>query len=142
MIFMLIGLSLPAGSGRILKNLCESVSRRIIPIRQLTERNLSLETKDLRDSWSSANKNGGLLGMTGEVGFSASCWGWPLFHSGGHPNRQCCDPSARRPNAVLLLGALANMRSLIERLGRDPLPNVVVSSAATIPPEQRRMRKS
>jgi hypothetical protein len=36
-------------------------------------RNLSLEIEDLRDSSSSANKNGGLLGMTGEAGFSASC---------------------------------------------------------------------
>jgi hypothetical protein len=38
-------------------------------------RNLALSIfKVLRDSSSSANKNGGLLGMTGQRGFSAACF--------------------------------------------------------------------
>ena len=53
---------------RMLKNLCE----RCHSDPALRERNLSPEAKDLRDSSLSANKNGGLLGMTGEAGFSAS----------------------------------------------------------------------
>jgi hypothetical protein len=63
----------------MLKNLCESVGWRIIPSEALERtvqseaRNFALEAKDLRDSSSSANKNGGLLGMTGGAGFSASC---------------------------------------------------------------------
>jgi hypothetical protein len=37
-------------------------------------RNLALSIfNPVRDSSSSANKNGGLLGMTGQTGFSAAC---------------------------------------------------------------------
>jgi methionine synthase II (cobalamin-independent) len=45
-----------------------------ISLRVNSARNLALSIVNaVRDSSSSANKNGGLLGMTGQTGFSATC---------------------------------------------------------------------
>ena len=52
----------------------KTLMKPVIPIRQPTERNLALSIlKAMRDSSSSATKNGGLLGMTAETDSSAAC---------------------------------------------------------------------
>jgi hypothetical protein len=54
----------------MLKDLCECCHSDPA----LRERNLALSIFNaVRDSSSSANKNGGLLGMTGQTGSSAAC---------------------------------------------------------------------
>jgi hypothetical protein len=61
------------------KNLCswrrvDSAKDLRISLRVNSARNLALSIfNPVRDSSSSANKNGGLLGMTGQTGFSAAC---------------------------------------------------------------------
>ena len=93
----------------------------VIPTLSETKgRNLALETKDLRDSLSSADKNGGLLGMTGR-----------LFRPGGptesSPRRK---PWDRGPNPGSLSpggAAEAPARSL------SPLPGMGMLTPNSVP---------
>jgi hypothetical protein len=69
----------------VVERAAERPFQAVIPIPQARERNLALSVfKAMRDSSSSANKNGGLPGMTGQMGFSAAFeaiepgWDWLL----------------------------------------------------------------